>query len=140
MVNLLSRFRTMRVGLDRGEPFKTLVPTVDAEGNEVAGIRLPAVAVPLATYAGWNVRGSKCGGEGLLSRYIGAYFPFRRIPAERSAVSDPRPAITERYPTRQSYLDRVSAAAHELQQERFLLEEDVTAIEQAATTQQLWEQ
>ena len=99
----------------------------------------PDAAVPRATYAGWNVRGSNCG-EGLLSRYIGSYFPFHRMPEERRADSDPRPAITERYPTRQANLDRVLAAARQLQQERFLLEEDVTAIQRAAASRQFWEQ
>jgi hypothetical protein len=94
--------------------------------------------VPLATYAGWNVRGAKCGGEGLLSRYIGSYFRFHRIPEERRADSDPRPAVTERYPTRQAYVNRVSASARELQEERFLLEEDVRAIQKAAAARQLW--
>ncbi len=129
-----------KVPPERGEPFGTLVPAVDADGNEVAGIRLPDVAVPRATYAGWNLRGANCGGEGLLSRYIGSYFPFQRTPEQRRADSDPRPAVTERYPTRQAYLDRVSIAARELQEERFLLEEDVTAIQKAAASRQLWEQ
>ena len=34
--------------------YRTLVSKVDADGNEVAGIRLPDIAVPLATYTGWN--------------------------------------------------------------------------------------
>ena len=128
-----------KVPPERGEPFRTLVPAVDVDGNEVAGIRLPDVAVPLATYAGWNVRGRECGGEGLLSRYIGSRFPFPRTAEQRRAASDPRPAITERYPTRQSYLDRVSAVARRLQQERFLLEEDVKTIQEAAESRRLWD-
>ena len=128
-----------KVPPERGEPFRTLVPAVDIDGNEVAGIRLPDVAVPRATYAGWNVRGTNCGGEGLLSRYIGSYFPFHRMPEERREEGDPRSAVTERYPTRQAYLERVSAAARELQEERLLLEEDVTAIRKAAAARQLWE-
>ena len=129
-----------KVPAERGEPFKTLVPTVDADGNEVAGIRLPDVAVPRAAYTGWNVRGAKCGGEGLLSRFIGSYFPFHRTPEERRADGDPRPAVTERYPSRQAYLDRVSAVARKLHEQRFLLEEDVIAIQKAAASRQLWEQ
>ena len=34
--------------------YRTLVCRVDADGNEAAGIRLPDIAVPLATYTGWN--------------------------------------------------------------------------------------
>ena len=35
--------------------YETRVCAVDADGNEVAGIRLPPIAVPLGTYTGWNV-------------------------------------------------------------------------------------
>ncbi len=129
-----------KVPPEQGQPFRTLVPAVDADGNEVAGIRLPEVAVPLATYAGWNLRGSDCGGEGLLSRYIGSYFPFPLTLKERDAADDPRPAIIERYPTRQAYLDRVSTVARKLQHERFLLAEDVKAIQDTAAARQRWEQ
>ena len=128
-----------KVPPEQGEPFKPLVPAVDSDGNEVAGIRLPDVAVPRAAYAGWNIRGAKCGGEGLLSRYIGSYFPFQRTAEERRSDGDPRPSITERYPTRQAYLDRVAAAARELQEEGFLLKEDVTAIQRTSASRRLWE-
>jgi len=93
----------------------------------------------LATYTGWNVRSAKPGAEGKLSRFIGAYFPFSRTPAERGKAGDPRRAILERYPTRQEYLDRVAASARALRQQRHLLEEDAATILQEAAARKLWE-
>ena len=122
----------------RGEPFRTLVPAVDSDGNEQAGIRLPDVAVPRATYAGWNLRGSKRGGEGMLSRYIGSYFAFHRMPEERCTDGDPRPAIIQRYPTQQVYLDRIAASLAELRRQGFLLEEDAESIQRSAAARDYW--
>ncbi|MBM3862208.1 MAG: hypothetical protein FJ395_21495, partial [Verrucomicrobia bacterium] len=72
-----------------GKPYRTLVPAVDRDGNEVTGIRLPDVAVPLATYTGWNLRAAPFGAEGMLAPYQGSYLPFARTHDER----DPRPAV-----------------------------------------------
>src|SRR5262249_57894278 len=41
-----------------GAPFVVRVPSVDRDGNVRAGIRLPDIAVPLATQAGWDCRDS----------------------------------------------------------------------------------
>jgi len=127
---------TPRIGVH----YRTLVPAVDADGNEVAGIRLPDVAVPLATYTGWNLRAEACGAEGELAPYNGSTLPFARTPEERRRTNDPRPSVLERYPSRQVYLARMAEAAHQLQQERLLLDEDVTAILTTAAGRRLWEQ
>ena len=42
-----------------GEAYPCSVSAVDNDGNEVAGIRLPEVAVPLDTHTGWNLSGAK---------------------------------------------------------------------------------
>src|SRR5579859_443019 len=39
-----------------GKPFPVLVPQCDANGNDLGGVRLPELQVPLATYTGWNLR------------------------------------------------------------------------------------
>jgi hypothetical protein len=39
-----------------GESYPALVPQVDDDYNEIAGIRLPDLQVPVATYTGWNLR------------------------------------------------------------------------------------
>jgi hypothetical protein len=116
-----------------------LIPAVDADGNEIAGIRLPEVAVPLGTFTGWNLRAAPFGAEGLLSGLDGMYLPFAVTAAERQARHDPRPAVQERYPTREVYLARMTEAALELQEQRFLLAEDVVAILRNAAQRRLWE-
>ena len=122
-----------------GRPFVTLVPAVDADGIELAGIRLPGVSVPLATYAGWNIRDPKHGAAGMLGRWSGSRWPLPRTRADREQSGDPRRSILERYPTRADYLAAVTAAALELQGERRLLDEDVTRILQAAARVSAWE-
>ena len=44
-----------------GKAFPMLVPQVDADGNGIAGIRMPELAVPLATYTGWNLFNDRSG-------------------------------------------------------------------------------
>lgn len=123
-----------------GAPYRTLVPTVDADGNERAGILLPDVAVPLATYAGWNLRSDRAGAEGALGRWSGSYLPFPRTSEERRQTSDPRPSIYERYPTRAAYLERIVATSLSLRDQGFLLDEDVVDILRAASQRKLWQQ
>ncbi len=122
-----------------GAPYVTLVPAINDDGNAVAGIRLPDVAVPLATYTGWNVRGKACGAEGMLSRFIGSCFPFPLTPQEQRETGDSRRSVLERYPTQQAYVDLVAASCARLQEERLLLEEDGAKIRRAASERNLWD-
>jgi hypothetical protein len=39
-----------RTDVQAGKPFQTMVPQVDADGNELAGVRLPEVKIPLGAY------------------------------------------------------------------------------------------
>ena len=105
-----------------------LVPAVDADGNDRAGIRMPELAVPLATYTGWNVFNAKSGPTHEISSMKGAYIPFARTAAERKANSDPRLSIEERYRNREHYLGLAANAALELVDEGYLLAEDVPEI------------
>ena len=91
------------------------------------GCRHPAadIAVPLATYTGWNVYKAQ---PGELCDRDGSYIPFARTKAEREAAGDPRPSIAERYRTRAAYVARVKAAADELVRERLLLPADAAAL------------
>ena len=111
-----------------GNPFPTLVPQVDSDGNEAAGIRLPEIQVPLATYTGWNLRAPELGAADELLSMVGSFIPFARTKAERLKLRDPRPSIEERYPNRQQYLEGVRAAAHRLAGEGYLLESDIPSI------------
>jgi hypothetical protein len=108
-----------------GERYQNYVSALDADGNEVAGIRMPDVAVPVATYTGWNPRAPEIGGTGQINLMQGSTFPFPATRAERQWRGDPRPSIEERYRDRDAYLAQVRAAAETLVRQRYLLEEDV---------------
>jgi Alpha/beta hydrolase domain len=100
--------------------YVTLVPQVDADGNERAGIRLPDVEVPRGTFAGWNLYKSPYP-EGELADRDGSFLAFVATEAERGR--DPRRSLAIRYPGT-TYADIVRAAVSGLQKQRFLLPED----------------
>ena len=114
-----------RLPPDVSAEFGGLVPAVDRDGNETAGILLPEVAVPLATLTGWNLRHQDIGGEEQLLMFAGATIPIAATRAEREISGDPRPSIEERYASREDYLARVRAAAEALVRDRYLLEHDI---------------
>jgi hypothetical protein len=107
-----------------GSPYPAFVPQTDADGNDIAGIRLPEVAVPLATYTGWGVRAAAFGGDDLCDA-AGQKIDFHQTRAERLAFGDPRPSIEERYPNHRSYVNEVTRIAWRLHRNGFLLAEDV---------------
>ena len=111
-----------------GTPLPLLVSQVDKDGNELGGLRLPDVMVPLATTAGWNFRKTAIGGTHLLYPLLGSYVPFASTKAERERANDPRLSIEERYPSRDQYLKQVQDAAASLVKEGYVLAEDVPAI------------
>ena len=108
-----------------GPAFGSLVSAVDDDGNEIAGIAVPEVRVPLAAHTGWTLRHPDMGGAEQLLVFAGATIPFARTRAQREASGDPRPSIEERYASREAYLERVRLAARHLMSARYLLEEDV---------------
>jgi hypothetical protein len=121
-----------------GEPFVVLVPVVDADGNDRAGIRLPEIEVPLATHFGWNYRDASIGAPEHLAGEIGSYIRFARTRAERVRSGDPRLAIEERYADRDAWLARVRSAAESLVSRGYLLERDVAGIMERAGTHWNW--
>jgi hypothetical protein len=103
--------------------YRTLVCKVDADGNEAAGVRLPDIAVPLATYSGWNeYKPPYPAGE--LADRDGSCLPFAVDKAARRAAGDPRPSIAERYKSGADYVAKVQAVVSALQKDRLLLAED----------------
>jgi hypothetical protein len=115
---------------DGGEaaPLPLLVPQVDADGNDVGGIRHPELAVPLATYTGWNFAHPERGNPDELVALAGSYIPFEANEQARIAANDPRLSIAERYTGKDDYLGLVRSAADKLVGERYLLAQDVDAI------------
>lgn len=118
-----------------GWPLPLLVPQVDEDGNERAGIRLPDVAVPLATYTGWNFRKPAIGSPDELVSLLGASIPFPATRAAREAAKDPRRSIEERYRSQEDYLEKVEQAADALVKAGYLLVDDEPRILQRATDQ-----
>ncbi|MDP9373166.1 MAG: alpha/beta hydrolase domain-containing protein, partial [Chloroflexota bacterium] len=108
-----------------GDPYAVYVSAVDADGNEVAGVRMPDLAVPVATYTGWNPRAPESGGPGQIIPMQGSTFPFAPSAVARARAGDPRPSVAERYRGRDDYLARVRAAAEGLVARRHLLAEDL---------------
>ena len=108
--------------------FPILVPRVDADGNETGGLMMPEVAVPLATYTGWNLFHAEAGPTDVLSSMQGSYVPFPRTGDDRERTGDPRQSIEERYGSRAEYLGRVTEAALGLVDDGYLLAGDLAPI------------
>jgi hypothetical protein len=137
----LTRRRLTRVPpLSRGH-YEVRVPACDPDDNERGMLRLPSVAVPIASFTGWNLRsGPQIGAEGELLSLTGGYVPFVRTKTERQAAGDPRPSLEERYPRFEDYLEWFTGAARELVRQRYVLEEDLPRLLQLAERQrQQWQ-
>ena len=114
-----------------GKEYPIQVPQVDADGNDIAGVRYPDMQVPIATYIGWALR--KAGfAEGELLMTNGCINTFARTKAEREKTGDPRPSMEERYASHAAYVDAVKRAVDGLIKERLLLEEDGARFIEAA--------
>jgi hypothetical protein len=109
-------------------------PKVDADGNELGGVPVVLLDAPLGTYLGWNITagGEKPFHQGQICNYVGGMIPFARTATEREAAGDPRPSLEERYGTHDGYVERVRAATVRAKAAGFLLEEDSTALIEAA--------
>jgi hypothetical protein len=115
-----------------GAAFPILVPQVNADGNETGGLRMPEIAIPLATFTGWNLYGPDYGPVHEVAHMSGSYIPFATTPEERLANGDPRPSIFERYTDRAQYLGLVAESAMELIDAGYLLKDDLASILQRA--------
>ncbi|MEO8050827.1 MAG: alpha/beta hydrolase domain-containing protein [Acidobacteriota bacterium] len=102
-----------------GPIYPSFVPKTDADGNDVSGVRLPDVQVPLGTYTGWAVRAGPQGNDGCEGS--GQYIPFAATKAERLASGDPRLSLEERYPDVETYSSMLHNAINNLQRAGFLL-------------------
>jgi hypothetical protein len=107
-----------------GAAYPTLVPQVDAYGNDLGGIRLPEITEPLATYTGWNLRDPSIGAPTERTAFLGSFLPLPRSASEAAAGHDGRPPIGERYKSYEEYRARFQKAVDELVRERYILAED----------------
>ena len=121
-----------------GAQYPSYVSAVDADGNEVAGVRPVELAAPLATFTGWNPRHPEQGAPGDLMQMMGSTLVFARDRAERERRGDPRPSIAERYASREAYLAAVRTAATALVAARHALAEDVEAMVERAGRRWDW--
>jgi hypothetical protein len=116
--------------VDVAKPYTVLVPKVDANGNELGGLRVPEVAVPLATYTGWNVRGvGHAAGENCPS--AGSAIPLATTAATKAA-GDPRSTLDGLYSGRVDYAAKIGAAADALVAGGYLGTIDAAAYKAAA--------
>jgi hypothetical protein len=106
-----------------GPIYPSFVPKTDSDGNDIAGVRLPDVTVPLATYTGWALRSGVQAGDGCEG--VGQYIPFAKTKAERLASGDPRLSVEERYLNFSAYYEAVNNAIEDMIARRLMLREDV---------------
>ncbi len=116
-----------------GRPYNVLVPQVDGDGLELAGIRLPDIAVPLGTYVGWNPQNAATGAPDRLSRSEGSFIPFPRTEDDKLAATDPRRSIGERYMNRDAYTQAYAAATLALAEKGLILSSDINPMIERAS-------
>ena len=110
--------------VDKNIEYAVLVPNVDVDGHDLAGIKSPEIQNPVGTHVGWNWRK-----EGFvptaLAGTMGSFLPFSRTKADRIDAQDPRLSIEERYKDHETYVQQIASSAQSLEAQRFLLREDV---------------
>jgi hypothetical protein len=121
-----------------GSAFPMLVPQVDTDGNDIPGIRMPEIAVPLATYLGWNFMNERSGPSNQLASLTGSFIPFARTRTDRERANDPRPSIEERYQNKDAYLELITKSANELALKGYMMKEDIPRIVQQAGARWDW--
>lgn len=113
------------------DAYPCFVSAIDEDFNEISGIRLPDISVPVGTHTGWNPRAPETGAPDLASIFMGFTSFFKRSPSENE--KDPRASMEERYAGKKDYLAKVKAAAMELAASGYLLEEDVDWVIQSCS-------
>lgn len=119
-----------------GPRYVCLIPQVNEEGRELAGIHLPEITVPLATFMGWSLRSPTF--SHTIRRNAGRIWPLPHTEDDRKQRNDPRRSILERYPIKSDYLAKVTQSILELRHQRLLLDEDVTILLNQAALQSDW--
>jgi hypothetical protein len=106
------------------DTYMVLIPQVDNDDNEIGGVRLPDIEVPVATATGWALRAKDAGGAGELCYLDGSYIPFAKNKAERIAKHDNRLSLEERYRDKADYVGQIAHSAEALEKSGYILAED----------------
>lgn len=109
-----------------GKDYAIMVSQIDADGNEIAGIRTVDLLAPLGTSLGFNYL-TECGYDDLAG-LTGGYIPFHKTKSERLNSGDTRLSLEERYTNKDGYVHAVEKAAQKLVEDHFLLQEDAAQI------------
>lgn len=131
-----TRRRLTRVPPIRKGEYGVRVPACGSDNNERGVLLLPSVAVPVATFTGWNLRSPGAGADQALLSLTGSYIPFARSSREREASGDPRRSLLERYPNYEAYLERYAAEVRRMVSEGYLLQEDLPLLSEQARMQE----
>ena len=115
-----------------GPAYPSYVPQVDADGNDLGGISMPEVAVPLATNTGWNLRAPSIGTPSEMLSFYGSWLPFSLTSQERKKRSDPRLSIADRYASENKYLSEIDRASDELARHDYLIRSDFPLLRERA--------
>ena len=108
-----------------GPIYPSFVPKTDGDGNDIAGVRLPDVTVPLATYTGWALRRGAQASDGCEAS--GQFIPFAKTDADGLKTNDPRRSVAARYKTFGDYHRMIVRAVEDMVEDRLLLCEDAEA-------------
>ena len=111
-----------------GAPYPAAVSGLDDDLNEVAGLRLPDITVPVGTHTGWNPRHERIGAPEQAAILVGSSLFFPADEDARIAADDPRPSIARRYASRNAYREQVDAAVRELVDRRHILADDAALV------------
>lgn len=122
-LNELERLDYSQLPPTPGESWPVHVPAVNQDGNPLAGILHPFVAVPLGSFTGWSLRATGHGQDDLCSIY-GAFLPFAVHEADRRAAGDPRLSLEERYVTHDHYRELLAQCVAQMVDQGYLLDED----------------
>lgn len=120
-----------------GAAYAAKLPQLDADGNELGGIRLPMVSAPLASFTGWNRYKAQVSASDANPGNSGSTLPFAWTKSQRVALGDPRRSVEERYHSREAYQTRLKAEALQLVSDGYLLDEDAPLV--VAQAMSLWD-
>ncbi len=115
----------------KAENYPVYVPKLDADGNDIAGVRLPTLVAPVGTHVGWNVR-KEGFANGALCGNFGSMLPFANTREERLKSNDPRLSLEERYPSSGDREAAIARASQQLVLDRLLLDDDAKRFVQTA--------